>query len=203
MVIIAFACGETERIFRGERSRKLPPDIQNTARRKLEYLHRAGMLRDLLAPPGNRLEALKGDRSGQHSIRINNQWRICFVWRGATRSRWKLWIIIKDFMSERKDRLDPVHPGDVLREDFISRWLSAYAVAKAIGATPIAISEIIRRKRAVSAEMALKLGRLFNVSPELWMGIQADYDLEIARDRSEAEIFRRVHPLKRNEPVPA
>jgi len=82
-VITAFACGETERIFRGESSRKLPPDIQNTARRKLEYLHRARTLRDLLAPPGNRLEALTGDRSGQHSIRVNDRWRICFVWRGA------------------------------------------------------------------------------------------------------------------------
>jgi proteic killer suppression protein len=80
-VITVFACGETERVFRGERSRKLPPDIQNTARRKLEYLHRARKLRDLLAPPGNRLEVLKGDRAGQHSIRINDQWRICFVWR--------------------------------------------------------------------------------------------------------------------------
>jgi len=80
-VITAFACGETERVFRGERSRKLPPDIQNTARRKLEYLHRARKLRDLLAPPGNRLEVLKGDRAGQHSIRINDQWRICFVWK--------------------------------------------------------------------------------------------------------------------------
>lgn len=73
--------------------------------------------------------------------------------------------------------------------------LSAYAVAKAVGATPIAISEIVRRNRAVSAEMALKLGRLFNVSPELWMGIQADYDLEIARRRGEADILRRVRPL--------
>jgi proteic killer suppression protein len=82
-VITAFACGETERIFRGERSRKLPPDIQNTTRRKLEYLHRARTLRDLLAPPGNRLEALTGGRAGQHSIRINEQWRICFVWRGG------------------------------------------------------------------------------------------------------------------------
>ena len=81
--------------------------------------------------------------------------------------------------------------------------LSASAVAKAIGATPIAISEIIRRKRGVSAEMALKLGRLFNVSPELWMGIQADYDLEIARERGEAKILRRVHPLKINESVAA
>lgn len=100
-------------------------------------------------------------------------------------------------MNKRKDRLDPVHPGDVLREDFMKPLgLSAYAVAKAIGATPIAISQITRRKRAVSAEMALKLGRLFNVSPELWMGIQADYDLELARERSEAKILQRIQPLK-------
>jgi addiction module HigA family antidote len=97
----------------------------------------------------------------------------------------------------RKNRLDPVHPGDVLREDFMKPLgLSAYAVAKALGVTPIAISEIIRRKRGVSAEMALKLGRLFNNSPELWLGIQADYDLEIARARSEADIIRRIRPLK-------
>lgn len=99
-------------------------------------------------------------------------------------------------MSKRKDRLDPVHPGDVLREDFMKPLdLSAYAVAKATGCTPIAISQICRRQRGVSAEMALKLGRLFNVSPELWMGIQADYDLESARLRSEADIERRVQPL--------
>jgi len=107
-------------------------------------------------------------------------------------------------MSKRKDRLDSVHPGDVLREDFMKPLnLTAYAVAKALGVTPIAICEIIRRKRAVSAEMALKLGRLFNVSPELWMGIQTDYDLELARDRSEVDIVRRVQPIKRAEPVPA
>ncbi|HZV32948.1 MAG TPA: HigA family addiction module antitoxin [Verrucomicrobiae bacterium] len=100
-------------------------------------------------------------------------------------------------MKRLKERLDPVHPGDVLREDFMRPLeLSAYAVAKAIGATPITISQIIRRKRGVSATMALKLGRLFNVSPELWMGIQADYDLEIARERSESQILNRIHPLK-------
>src|SRR5665213_481389 len=117
------------------------------------------------------------------------------------RSGWKSWITIERIMIKRKDRLDPVHPGDVLLEDFMKPMgLSAYAVAKALGATPIAISEIIRRKRSVSAEMALKLGRLFNVSPELWMGIQADYDLELARHRSEAIIFNRVQPLKGREP---
>src|SRR5512140_136061 len=95
-----------------------------------------------------------------------------FVSSGAVamRSRWKSWITIEDVMSKRKDRLDPVHPGDVLREDFMKPLgLSAYAVAKATGSTPIAISQICRRRRGVSAKMALKLGRLFNVSPELWM----------------------------------
>ena len=78
---MSFACVETENIFRGMRSRSFPPEIQNTARRKLEYLHRARSLRDLIRPPGDRLEKLKGGRVGQHSIRINDQWRICFEWR--------------------------------------------------------------------------------------------------------------------------
>jgi proteic killer suppression protein len=82
LVIASFACAETERIFHGQRSRRLPADIQNTARRKLEYLHRARTLQDLMMPPGNRLEPLKGGRKGQHSIRVNDQWRICFRWHG-------------------------------------------------------------------------------------------------------------------------
>ena len=86
-MIVSFACLETERIFRGERSRRLPPDIQNTARRKLEYVHRARSLHDLAMPPGNRLEALKGSRKDQHSIRINDQWRICFEWRDGNVER--------------------------------------------------------------------------------------------------------------------
>jgi proteic killer suppression protein len=79
-MIQSFRCPETEKIFHGVRSRKLPIDIQDTARRKLRYVHRAVTLDDLRVPPGNRLEALRGDRMGQHSIRINDQWRICLVW---------------------------------------------------------------------------------------------------------------------------
>ena len=77
-MIESFADSETERIFRGEVSRRLPPTIQKAARRKLLYLHSAQHLRDLFAPPGNRLEELRGDRAGQYSIRVNDQWRICF-----------------------------------------------------------------------------------------------------------------------------
>jgi proteic killer suppression protein len=79
-VIESFASKETEKIFLGLASRKLPRDIQRTARRKLLYLNDAEDIQDLRAPPGNRLEKLSGDREGQYSIRINDQWRICFKW---------------------------------------------------------------------------------------------------------------------------
>jgi len=77
-VIESFASEETRKIFLGKISSKLPKDIQRTARRKLLYLDDADGLQDLLASPGNRLEKIKGDRVGQYSIRINDQWRICF-----------------------------------------------------------------------------------------------------------------------------
>lgn len=80
-------CKETEGIWQGRVSRRLPPDIQPTARRKLRILNNAKTLDDLRIPPANRLEALKGDRRGQHSIRINSQWRICFAWSAAGASR--------------------------------------------------------------------------------------------------------------------
>ena len=80
-MIRSFADDETETIWKGERSRKLPPDIQDRALVRLRMLNQAETLGDLRNPPGNRLHALSGDRAGQHSISINEQWRICFVWR--------------------------------------------------------------------------------------------------------------------------
>lgn len=79
-MIRSFADSETERIWNGERSRKLPHEIQNRALLRLRMLNQAETLEDLRNPPGNRLHALKDDREGQHSISINMQWRICFVW---------------------------------------------------------------------------------------------------------------------------
>jgi proteic killer suppression protein len=80
-VIISFRDAATETIWAGRRSRRLPSDIQPGALRKLRLVNNARRLDDLRVPPGNRLEALRDDRIGQHSIRINNQWRICFVWK--------------------------------------------------------------------------------------------------------------------------
>ena len=79
-MIKTFADKQTAAVFAGEQVRKLPPEIQQTARRKLKLLDAATSLDALRVPPGNRLEALKNDRKGQHSIRINDQWRICFRW---------------------------------------------------------------------------------------------------------------------------
>ena len=79
-MIRSFKCKETEKIFNRLVSRKFPNDIQRVGLRKLRMLNRAVSLQDLLVPPGNRFEELKGNRKGQHSIRINDQWRICFKW---------------------------------------------------------------------------------------------------------------------------
>lgn len=79
-MIQSFSCKETERVFAGVRSKRLAGDMQETAFRKLAQLDQAQSLQDLRVPPGNRLEALRGDRAGQHSIRINQQWRVCFRW---------------------------------------------------------------------------------------------------------------------------
>ncbi|HYV26023.1 MAG TPA: type II toxin-antitoxin system RelE/ParE family toxin [Candidatus Eisenbacteria bacterium] len=81
-MIRSFACPETEKLFNDEASRRQPTQIQRVARRKLLLLHQARSLQDLRASYGNRLEALKDDRKGQHSIRVNDQWRVCFRWQG-------------------------------------------------------------------------------------------------------------------------
>lgn len=79
----SFADPETEKLWRGMRSRRLPADVQRRALIKLQLIDAAVELAFLRLPPGNRLESLKGNRTGQHSIRINDQWRICFNWTGT------------------------------------------------------------------------------------------------------------------------
>jgi proteic killer suppression protein len=79
-MIRSFRDRKVEAVALGQAPRGFPPDLVVTARRKLKWLDSAASLRDLASPPGNRLESLSGDRQGQHSIRINDQWRICFRW---------------------------------------------------------------------------------------------------------------------------
>ncbi len=82
-MIRSFASKETEKIWSGKLAKGLPATLQARAMRKLQLIDAAVQLEFLKLPPGNKLEPLKGDRAGQHSIRINDQWRICFVWTGS------------------------------------------------------------------------------------------------------------------------
>ena len=155
-MIESFTSKETEKIFIGEVSKKLPIDIQRTARRKLLYLDDADDLQDLQAVPGNRLEKLKGDRAGQHSIHINDQWRM-------------------------NDILSPIHPGEVLLEDFMKPLgLTQYRLAQDIGVSPIRISQIVHGERSITVDTALRLARYFGTSAAVWLRLQVRYDLEVA-----------------------
>jgi proteic killer suppression protein len=85
-MIKSFKCKETEKVFNRDYSKKFSKEINEVAFRKLRMLHRATIIHDLRVPPGNKLEKLKGDREGQYSIRINDQWRVCFDWSGQDAS---------------------------------------------------------------------------------------------------------------------
>lgn len=91
--------------------------------------------------------------------------------------------------------LEPIHPGEILREEFLSPMgISINRLARDIVVPPGRISEIVNGKRGITADTALRLARFFNVSAELWLGLQAEYDLRIARQTSGVEIDKRVHP---------
>jgi len=95
-------------------------------------------------------------------------------------------------------RLAPVHPGDVLREDFLAPMkLTPYAVARACGVPRTRIERLARAETPVTADTALRLARYFGTTPQFWMGMQAQYDLERAEDGARAEL-RRIAPMKRN-----
>jgi proteic killer suppression protein len=90
-MIKSFKCKETEALFYGTYIKKLPANLLRRAQRKLKMIDAASLLRTLEIPPGNRLEPLKGDRLGQHSIRINDKWRICFIWNSG--NAWQVEIV--------------------------------------------------------------------------------------------------------------
>ncbi len=181
MVIRSFADRNTERVWNREPIRSLDSRILRSAPRKLVVLDAATALDELRIPPGNRLEVLKGDRAGQHSIRVNDQWRVCFTWTGSGPQN----VEIADYHQEvtDMDKLAPVHPGEVLMEDFIGPLgITQNRLAVAIGVPPRRINEIVHGQRRISADTALRLGRYFGTSAQFWVNLQSHYDLEVERD---------------------
>ena len=96
----------------------------------------------------------------------------------------------------KTNKLAPIHPGEILREEFmLPHGLSQNALARALGVPPRRINEIVLEKRGVTADTALRLARFFNTTAELWTGLQADYDLRLARYAKARTIEREVEPL--------
>jgi antitoxin HigA-1 len=97
----------------------------------------------------------------------------------------------------KSKKLAPIHPGEILREEFMKpHRLSQNALARALGVPPRRVNEIVHEKRAITADTALRLGRYFGTSAELWSGLQADYELRLARCAKQKEIEREVEPLQ-------
>jgi addiction module HigA family antidote len=118
-----------------------------------------------------------------------------FVSAGAAKMRltWKLWITF-EFMKTNK--LAPIHPGEILREEFMKpRGLSQNALARTLNVPPRRINEIVLEKRGITADTALRLARYFGTTAEMWTGLQADYDLRFARYEKQKQIERDVEPL--------
>ncbi|HTV61708.1 MAG TPA: HigA family addiction module antitoxin [Verrucomicrobiae bacterium] len=96
----------------------------------------------------------------------------------------------------KKNKLAPIHPGEILREEFMKpRNLSQNALARALNVPPRRINEIVMEKWAVTADTALRLARYFGTSAEMWTGLQGDYDLRLARYKKQGQIERDVEPL--------
>ena len=188
MAIQSFGDAATERLFRTGRSRDWAA-ITKVALRKLDMLDAAEILADLRAPPGNRLEALSGNLVGLHSIRINDQFRICFHWtkEGPEMSS----------SSITTDRVS-THPGEVLREEFMRPLgLSASALARALNVPPNRVTSIVAETapRAVTPDTALRLARCFGTSPRFWLNLQIAHDLSFIEHRLGTEIAAEVKPL--------
>jgi addiction module HigA family antidote len=104
----------------------------------------------------------------------------------------------------KTNKLAPIHPGEILREEFMTpHGLSQNALARALGVPPRRINEIVLEKRGITADTALRLARFFNTTAELWTGLQADYDLRLARSKKARTIEREVEPLAALQPAMA
>jgi antitoxin HigA-1 len=140
------------------------------------------------------LAVLRGNRVGQHSIRINQQRRICFVWNQSGPES----VEIVDYHQEVAKMADicPVHPGEVLKEEFLDPMgVTQHRVATAVGVPPRRINEIVHGKRGITADTALRLARYFGTSDRFWVNLQVRYDLEIQKDRL-GQALADIKPLR-------
>lgn len=192
-MIRSFGDKDTERLALGSRVARFAA-FERVALRKLRQLQVADALSDLRVPPGNRLEALAGDREGQYSIRINEQFRICFRWTEVP-SMLRSSTITE--VSDPAAALAPVTPGELLKEEFlVPMGISQYRLAKETGIPAQRIGQIILGRRSITADTDLRLCRFFGLSDGYWLRAQVAYDIEVARRKLEPEL-KKIVPLSK------
>ena len=187
-MIQSFADEPTRKVWEREHVRHFGPDLHRMAQKKLRLLNAAETINDMRIPPGNRLEKLSGDRDGQYSIRINDQYRICFVW--TTAGPTDVQIVGYHLRGIPMAKVhDPITPGEILQTEFLEPLgISAYRLAKATGLPQTRLSEIIRGKRRITTDTALRLSQAFGLSERYWLNIQNDYDIELEHDQHDDEL---------------
>ena len=188
-MIKTFGDKETKRIINEQFSKKFPKTIQKVALRKLIMINNANSLEDLRIPPNNRLEALKGDRKGQHSIRINDQFRICFIFSNSDFYE----VSIVDYHKKRKDiimnTIELPTVGEILSEEFlVPLKISCYRLAKDINVPVSRIQDIIHGRRKITPDTSLRLSKYFGVSERFFLDIQSEIDIRNLKRSLKEEI---------------
>jgi addiction module HigA family antidote len=187
-----------EAVFNGESPKGFPADLVRVARRKLRYLNAAGYLGDLRSPPGNRLEALAGNRKGQHSIRINDPVpRVLRLDRGRPGGGRDRGLSLEDEDATMAKKLKPMHPGEILREEFlVPLKLSAGALAKVCGLPRTRIERIASEQTGITADTAVRLAKALGTTEQLWLNLQNDYDVQIAK-RNLGNLLDRIETVNK------
>jgi len=179
-MIKSFSCKETEKIFNRQFSGEFPLEMQRTALIKMRMWNRAFFLSDLKAPPNNKFGLMRNERKGKFSASVGNNWILCFSVSNG--DFYDVELISTTIIKIKNEKIffTPLHPGEILEKEFlIPLSLSQNKLANSIGVPPRRINEIVLRKRKITADTAIKLGGYFNTSPEFWLGLQTDYELDV------------------------
>jgi len=164
---------QTEAIFQRRHVSRFQ-SIASVALRPLAQIDGAEELRELAAPPANRLERLKGDQAAQDSVRVKDQYRISFLWRAGDAFEGEMPITKEDPMSREKvDRIPFLHAGETIREDCLKPLgMSVNKLALELWVPATRMTEIVHARRGITADTALRPARYFNTTPEFWLKIK-------------------------------